>query len=62
MSGRAGHRGKDERGICIIMIDERVILWLFIFSVFFSVYFLPLFFFPGCKSVNVTSDFHQPSR
>lgn len=25
MSGRAGRRGKDERGICIIMIDERVI-------------------------------------
>lgn len=26
MSGRAGRRGKDERGICIIMIDEQVIL------------------------------------
>lgn len=24
MSGRAGRRGKDERGICIIMIDEKV--------------------------------------
>ncbi|XP_058068474.1 DExH-box ATP-dependent RNA helicase DExH10 [Magnolia sinica] len=24
MSGRAGRRGKDERGICIIMIDEEV--------------------------------------
>ncbi|KAG8633686.1 DExH-box ATP-dependent RNA helicase DExH10 [Manihot esculenta] len=24
MSGRAGRRGKDERGICIIMIDERM--------------------------------------
>lgn len=24
MSGRAGRRGKDERGICIIMIDEQV--------------------------------------
>nr|GFD16973.1 DExH-box ATP-dependent RNA helicase DExH10 isoform X1 [Tanacetum cinerariifolium] len=23
MSGRAGRRGKDERGICIIMIDEQ---------------------------------------
>lgn len=28
MSGRAGRRGKDERGICIIMIDEQVILSL----------------------------------
>lgn len=26
MSGRAGRRGKDEQGICIIMIDEQVIL------------------------------------
>lgn len=25
MSGRAGRRGKDERGICIIMIDEQVV-------------------------------------
>lgn len=25
MSGRAGRRGKDERGICIIMVDEQVI-------------------------------------
>lgn len=25
MSGRAGRRGKDERGICIIMIDAKVI-------------------------------------
>lgn len=24
MSGRAGRCGKDERGICIIMIDEQV--------------------------------------
>jgi ATP-dependent RNA helicase DOB1 len=24
MSGRAGRRGKDERGICIIMIDEQM--------------------------------------
>lgn len=24
MSGRAGRRGKDERGICIIMIDDKV--------------------------------------
>ncbi|KAI3447288.1 hypothetical protein Pfo_003953 [Paulownia fortunei] len=24
MSGRAGHRGKDEQGICIIMIDEKM--------------------------------------
>lgn len=24
MSGRAGRRGKDERGICIIMVDEQV--------------------------------------
>ncbi|XP_050230531.1 DExH-box ATP-dependent RNA helicase DExH10 [Mercurialis annua] len=24
MSGRAGRRGKDDRGICIIMIDERM--------------------------------------
>ncbi|KAF2296910.1 hypothetical protein GH714_012174 [Hevea brasiliensis] len=24
MSGRAGRRGKDERGICIIMVDERM--------------------------------------
>uniref|UniRef100_A0A5B6ZSD7 RNA helicase n=1 Tax=Davidia involucrata TaxID=16924 RepID=A0A5B6ZSD7_DAVIN len=24
MSGRAGRRGKDERGICIIMIDEQI--------------------------------------
>ncbi|OVA19288.1 Helicase [Macleaya cordata] len=24
MSGRAGRRGKDERGICIIMIDEKM--------------------------------------
>ena len=24
MSGRAGRRGKDERGICVIMIDEKV--------------------------------------
>jgi hypothetical protein len=30
MSGRAGRRGKDERGICIIMVDEQVILWLVI--------------------------------
>lgn len=30
MSGRAGRRGKDERGICIIMIDEQVILLLVI--------------------------------
>ena len=28
MSGRAGRRGKDERGICIIMVDEQVILLL----------------------------------
>jgi len=27
MSGRAGRRGKDERGICIIMIDEQVRYW-----------------------------------
>lgn len=26
MSGRAGRRGKDERGICIIMVDEQVTL------------------------------------
>lgn len=26
MSGRAGRRGKDERGICIIMIDEQVMI------------------------------------
>lgn len=25
MSGRAGRRGKDLRGICIIMIDNQVI-------------------------------------
>ncbi|KAL3534986.1 hypothetical protein ACH5RR_003447 [Cinchona calisaya] len=25
MSGRAGRRGKDERGICIIMIDEQLV-------------------------------------
>ncbi|KAM0867866.1 hypothetical protein ACQ4PT_041687 [Festuca glaucescens] len=24
MSGRAGHRGKDKRGICVIMIDEKM--------------------------------------
>ncbi|KAJ0491776.1 putative RNA helicase [Helianthus annuus] len=24
MSGRAGRRGKDERGICLIMIDEQM--------------------------------------
>lgn len=38
MSGRAGRRGKDERGICIIMIDERVILQLVIsvHSLYFS--------------------------
>lgn len=29
MSGRAGRRGKDERGICIIMIDEKVCLITF---------------------------------
>ncbi|XP_022855367.1 DExH-box ATP-dependent RNA helicase DExH10-like, partial [Olea europaea var. sylvestris] len=28
MSGRAGRRGKDEKGICIIMIDEKVNLLL----------------------------------
>ncbi|XP_060208973.1 DExH-box ATP-dependent RNA helicase DExH10-like isoform X3 [Lycium barbarum] len=27
MSGRAGRRGKDERGICIIMINEEVKVW-----------------------------------
>lgn len=32
MSGRAGRRGKDERGICIIMIDEQVMCHLLIFS------------------------------
>jgi len=31
MSGRAGRRGKDERGICIIMIDEQVSVLLVIF-------------------------------
>lgn len=29
MSGRAGRRGKDERGICIIMIDEQVSIMCF---------------------------------
>ena len=24
MSGRAGRRGKDDRGICIMMIDKRM--------------------------------------
>lgn len=24
MSGRAGRRGKDDRGICLIMADDRV--------------------------------------
>lgn len=33
MSGRAGRRGKDERGICIIMIDEQVILDIIVISV-----------------------------
>lgn len=31
MSGRAGRRGKDTRGICIIMIDEQV-LFFFLFQ------------------------------
>lgn len=30
MSGRAGRRGKDLRGICIIMIDSQVKLPFFI--------------------------------
>lgn len=34
MSGRAGRRGKDDRGICIIMIDEKVTLLLVIPLVF----------------------------
>jgi hypothetical protein len=30
MSGRAGRRGKDLRGICIIMIDSQVNLPIFV--------------------------------
>lgn len=34
MSGRAGRRGKDERGICIIMIDEQVFSYIYAFEIY----------------------------
>lgn len=53
MSGRAGRRGKDERGICIIMIDERVTLqlatafffFILLHQLFYSVNSVTIFYF-----------------
>lgn len=38
MSGRAGRRGKDERGICILMIDEQVFLDITLLLIGVSLY------------------------
>ena len=42
MSGRAGRRGKDDRGICVTMIDEKASLGSLMLelSLFFLINFI----------------------
>lgn len=56
MSGRAGRRGKDERGICIIMIDEQVSVEASVFG-FLLLQFMNIrsYYFP-----QLILSFHPP--